>query len=91
MLSSTEDAATKAEAFAAGANDYLVKLPDKIELIARLRYHSSAYNFRLQRDDAYRALRASQMKLEELKRQPWIQGAWPQCSRKQRRLVSPRL
>lgn len=66
MLSSNDDSVTKAAAFAAGANDYLVKFPDSIELIARLRYHSAAYINRLQRDDAYRALRASQMKLEEL-------------------------
>lgn len=69
MLSSNDDAVTKAQAFAAGANDYIVKLPDKIELIARLRYHSNAYIGKLQRDDAYRALRASQMKLEELNMQ----------------------
>ncbi|MER9607044.1 response regulator, partial [Mesorhizobium sp. M0243] len=31
VLSSKEDPATKGEAFAAGANDYLVKLPDRIE------------------------------------------------------------
>ncbi len=69
MLSSNDDPVTKAQAFGAGANDYIVKLPDKIELIARLRYHSNAYIGRLQRDDAYRALRASQMKLEELNMQ----------------------
>ncbi len=66
MLSSTEDAPVKAQAFAAGANDYLVKLPDQVELVARLRYHSSAYINKLQRDEAYRALRASQIRLEEL-------------------------
>lgn len=66
MLSSNDDPVTKAQAFAAGANDYLVKLPDSIEMIARLRYHSAAYINKLQRDDAYRALRASQMKLEVL-------------------------
>lgn len=69
MLSSNDDPATKAAAFTAGANDYLVKLPDSVELIARLRYHSAAYVSRLQRDDAYRALRASQIKLEELNMQ----------------------
>ncbi|MDD5035088.1 MAG: diguanylate cyclase [Methylococcaceae bacterium] len=69
MLSSDDDPVTKAKAFAAGANDYLVKLPDQIELIARLRYHSGAYINKLQRDDAYRALRASQIKLEELNMQ----------------------
>lgn len=69
MLSSNDDPITKAEAFAAGANDYLVKLPDSVELVARLRYHSAAYVGKLQRDDAYRALRASQMKLEDLNMQ----------------------
>ncbi|MBL1197903.1 MAG: response regulator [Nostoc sp. GBBB01] len=44
MLSSKEEAKLKAEAFAEGANDYLIKLPDPIELIARIRYHSKAYN-----------------------------------------------
>ncbi len=66
MLSSTEDPAVKAQAFAAGANDYLVKPPEKLELIARLRYHSASYINKLQRDEAYRALRASQIRLEEL-------------------------
>jgi len=69
MLSSNDVPATKAAAFAAGANDYIVKLPDAIELIARLRYHSASYINKLQRDDAYRALRASQMKLEEINSQ----------------------
>jgi signal transduction histidine kinase len=44
MLSSKEDAKLKADAFADGANDYLIKLPDPVELIARIRYHSKAYN-----------------------------------------------
>jgi len=69
MLSSNDDPVTKAAAFAAGANDYIVKLPDSIELVARLRYHSAAYINKLQRDEAYRALRASQTKLEELNMQ----------------------
>jgi len=69
MLSSNDDPVTKAAAFAAGANDYIVKLPDAVELIARLRYHSASYVNKLQRDDAYRALRASQMQLAELNMQ----------------------
>ncbi len=60
VLSSKEEALTKAEAFAAGANDYLVKLPDKLELVARIRYHSTAYIHRLQRDEAFAALEAQQ-------------------------------
>jgi putative two-component system response regulator len=43
VLSAEEEPATKAEAFQRGANDYLVKLPDKAELIARIRYHSRSY------------------------------------------------
>jgi sigma-B regulation protein RsbU (phosphoserine phosphatase) len=60
VLSSKEEAVTKAEAFAAGANDYLVKLPDKLELVARVRYHSAAYILRLERDEAFRALESQQ-------------------------------
>ena len=60
VLSTKEEPATKAEAFALGANDYIVKLPDKIELIARIRYHSKGYIALLQRNEAYEALLASQ-------------------------------
>jgi phosphoserine phosphatase RsbU/P len=56
VLSSTEEPRTKAEAFALGANDYLIKLPDRVELIARLRYHSRAYIAQLERDEAYSRL-----------------------------------
>ena len=35
MLSTREDPITKSQAFAEGANDYLVKLPDRIKLVAR--------------------------------------------------------
>ncbi|MBW4559592.1 MAG: response regulator [Mojavia pulchra JT2-VF2] len=44
MLSSKEEPKLKADAFTEGANDYLIKLPDAVELIARIRYHSRAYN-----------------------------------------------
>ena len=63
VLSTREEAATKAEAFALGANDYLVKLPDRIELIARIRYHSAGYINLLQRNEAYEALLESQQAL----------------------------
>ena len=36
VLSTNDNAQVKGQAFAMGANDYLVKLPDKIELIARI-------------------------------------------------------
>jgi len=63
VLSTKEDPLIKSAAFAAGANDYLVKLPDNIELVARIRYHSRSYTMLLQRDAAYRALRVSQQQL----------------------------
>jgi signal transduction histidine kinase/HPt (histidine-containing phosphotransfer) domain-containing protein len=65
VLSTNENPQIKGQAFALGANDYLVKLPDKIELIARIRYHSKAFLNVLQRDAAYRALRESQQQLIE--------------------------
>ena len=65
VLSAKEEPATKAEAFARGANDYLVKLPDKVELIARIRYHSKAYITFLERNEAYEALMASQAALNK--------------------------
>jgi len=54
VLSSKEEAKVKAKAFALGANDYMVKLPDKLEVVARIRYHSQSYINRLQRDEAFR-------------------------------------
>src|SRR2546423_11723228 len=63
VLSTNENPQVKGQAFALGANDYLVKLPDKIELVARIRYHSKAYLNQVQRDEAYRALRQSQREL----------------------------
>ena len=63
VLSTKEEPAIKSAAFASGADDYLVKLPDSVELIARVKYHSRSYMNLLQRDEAYRALRRSQQEL----------------------------
>jgi adenylate cyclase len=52
VLSSKEDPVIKAQAFSLGANDYLVKLPDARELVARIRYHSNAYINFLKRQEA---------------------------------------
>lgn len=65
VLSSEEEPAIKSEAFSLGANDYLVKLPDQVELVARVRYHSKAYTNQIQRDEAFRALHESQRQLVE--------------------------
>lgn len=64
VLSSREEPDIKSQAFALGANDYIVKLPDKLELIARIRYHSRAYINFIERNKAYEALIASQTTLK---------------------------
>lgn len=65
VLSSKEDPQMKAQSFAVGANDHVVKLPDKLELLARVRHHSGAHISRLQRDQAFRFLRESQKRLAD--------------------------
>jgi two-component system, chemotaxis family, response regulator WspR len=42
VLSSRQDQVQMESSYAAGANDYLVKLPDKNTLLSRLRYHAAA-------------------------------------------------
>ncbi|MCA1809066.1 MAG: SpoIIE family protein phosphatase [Lentisphaerae bacterium] len=85
MLSTREEPAIKAEAFARGANDYLVKLPDVVELVARIRHHSRGYINLQQRNAAHQALLASQQALaaelaeaaayvQSLLPVPWEQG-----------------
>ena len=56
MLSATEDPKVKSDAFAEGANDYIVKLPDRLELLARVRYHSKAYRAMVERNHAYQQI-----------------------------------
>lgn len=63
VLSTRDESVVKAEAFATGANDYLVKIPDPIEFIARLKYHSTAYANLLKRHEAER-VRAYNRELE---------------------------
>jgi len=65
VLSTKEDPEDKSLAFERGANDYLVKLPNKIELVARIRAHSKSYLTQLQRDEAFQALRELQVELEK--------------------------
>jgi len=64
VLSSQDKAKVKEDAFTMGANDYMVKPPDRIELIARIRYHSKAYNNILQLDDAYKEVKKQRTELE---------------------------
>lgn len=63
VLSTKEDPAVKAEAFAVGANDYVVKIPDRLELVARVRYHSRGYTALLERNEAFTALQKSRQVL----------------------------
>lgn len=63
LLSSEDTPELKLQGFQEGANDYLVKWPAKLELIARIRYHSNAYCALKQRDHAYRSLQQSQQDL----------------------------
>jgi two-component system chemotaxis family response regulator WspR len=65
VLSTEDNPLTKKESFENGANDYLVKLPDKNELIARLRYHSQAYIHKLQLDEVVTALHKANEELEK--------------------------
>ncbi|MBG6221701.1 MULTISPECIES: diguanylate cyclase [unclassified Janthinobacterium] len=65
VLSAKDDPKLKAHSFTVGANDYVVKLPDRLELLARIRHHSNAHISRLQRDQAFRFLRESQKNLAD--------------------------
>ncbi len=65
VLSTKEDPGIKSEAFALGASDYLVKFPDKIEVIARIHAHSRSFLAQQQRDAAYRKLEELKKELEE--------------------------
>lgn len=69
VLSSKEEAATKSEAFSYGASDYLVKLPEAIELIARIRSHAKNYIMQKERDSAFFALRELKKQLEASNKQ----------------------
>jgi phosphoserine phosphatase RsbU/P len=65
VLSSKEEPVIKAKAFALGANDYVVKLPDKAELIARIRYHSKAYANLLKRNEAEALLQSDNLRMRK--------------------------
>jgi adenylate cyclase len=63
MLSAVEEPAVKAELLAGGASDYLVKLPDRLELAARVRLHSEAHARLLERNAAFAALEEANAEL----------------------------
>jgi len=81
VLSTKEAPQDKSIAFENGANDYLVKLPEKIEFIARIRAHTKAYLTQLERDEAFRKLgelqqelQKSNSELQKLSRQDGLTG-----------------
>jgi len=63
MLSGTNSAEVKADAFQQGADDYLIKVPHKVELCARIRHHTRAYMDRQQREFAIEQLKLEKQKL----------------------------
>jgi phosphoserine phosphatase RsbU/P len=76
MLTGKEEATVKADAFARGASDYLVKLPHPVELVARIRHHSHGYRMQLERNAAFEALRVSEahMKAEIQRAAQYVQS-----------------
>lgn len=68
MLSAEEDPATKVEAFRRGANDYVVKLPSALELLARVRYHANACQSAREREASFQALLEGRAALEQRNR-----------------------
>lgn len=56
ILSAEDNPEIKAQAFEAGASDYLVKWPDPRELVARVRHHSNSCVARRQLDAAFTSL-----------------------------------
>ena len=68
VLSSQEEPKIKANAFALGATDYLIKLPDAVELVARIKHHSRACNNSRQRQRAEGELKAAKKVAEEASR-----------------------
>lgn len=64
VLSSNDEPRDKSRAFAEGAADYLVKLPDPVELIARVRAHSRRYLLERARERMMAELQETQQLLE---------------------------
>jgi two-component system chemotaxis family response regulator WspR len=67
VLTTKDEPKLKAHGFAVGANDYLVKLPDQLELVARIRHHSSGYIKGLKCDACQAKLAGVQAELAQVK------------------------
>jgi adenylate cyclase len=79
VLSSLEEPAIKAQLFAGGAADYLVKPPEAVELIARIQVHSEAYHRLIERNQAFAALEKSlaDLKVEREKSERLLRAILP--------------
>lgn len=66
VLGSTEDAGTKAQAFRVGAADYLVKMPDPVELLARIRHHAERRRGAIEQQKAYERLARAEEELRDM-------------------------
>ena len=69
MLSGEDNAETKARAFLAGADDYMVKPPHPVELIARIRHHARAYEEHREREQLLIELQQERERLKKANRQ----------------------
>jgi adenylate cyclase len=66
VLSALTEPETKARLLAGGAADYLVKPPDAVELVARVRIHSEAHHRLVERNAAFAALERERARSERL-------------------------
>lgn len=64
LLSTRDEPESKARAFEQGANDYLIKLPHRTEMLARLRYHVAAFRLQRERDQAREELASANQELQ---------------------------
>ena len=81
MLSAVAEPEKKAELLAGGAADYLVKLPDAVELVARIRIHSEAHHRLVERNAAFAALEKSHadLKMERERSERLLLSILPQA------------
>ena len=85
VLSAEENASTKADAFARGADDYLVKLPPAQEFVARVQHHADAARAQRERNETFRALERAERDLA--RRNALLDEANAKLARDNRELV----
>ncbi len=66
VFSDTSDSAVRAEAFYAGATDFISCKPNRVELITKIRHHALQYLKQAQTLEALRELRSRQFRLEQV-------------------------